>query len=601
MDGGGRHGSGGVADGLFGGGERWGWEFVVPAGPVAHPDSGSPPVWVEPYFPELAELDNRRALRLTGLQSAGVVLMILFCGLLTVGLIGAAVLAVVFVAVSLATNPARQHDRARQRAVEERQRQWVAHQQRVADWQRVLREHWQAEVRRRAAADTWFPLVLGSGPARIDVVGGTGDGWAGLLAGFGAPVLAGGQALVVDDMTEQAVAVELAQLARLRGIPVEHARFPGTALRTDLGEEYGPEDLADSLAAALATMRAPGTDTDLVTIDATVIRTVARRLDAPLTYPRLAAGLAVLLRQDERHAQEAELAPHEVARLTEAIDSVSPGERRQNRLHYVKDQLDSLAEGATDGVRDLPAARWWRSGQLTVLSTEGLGPLRKDLADRVLFFRVLHALRTRAFPPGTGTLVVAGADHLGREALEALARQARAAGVRLVLLLEHLREATLHVAGGSGSAIVFMRLGNGEEAKAAAEFIGHQHTFVVSQLTRQVGETLTTGRGGSYGEQLGESRTHTSNSGPHRGSSTSTGTSFSRSWQESVNTSRATSTSDGETTARVYEFTVEPTQLQALPPTGIVLVEFAAGGRRVVFGDCNPAIVAMLRVSSRPR
>ncbi|MFD6229465.1 hypothetical protein ACFWFZ_21725 [Streptomyces sp. NPDC060232] len=191
---------------------------------------------------------------------------------------------------------------------------------------------------------------------------------------------------------------------------------------------------------------------------------------------------------------------------------------------------------------------------------------------------MLHALRTRAFPSGTGTLVVAGADRLGREALEALARQARAAGVRLVLLLEHLREATLQVAGGSGSAIVFMRMGNGEEAKAAAEFIGHQHTFVVSQLTRQVGETLTTGRGSSYGEQIGDSRTHTSNSGPHPGSSTSTGTSFSRSWQESVNASRATSTSDGETTARVYEFTVKPTQLQALPPTGIVLIESAAGG-----------------------
>ncbi|MER7733126.1 hypothetical protein ABTX80_19775 [Streptomyces erythrochromogenes] len=558
-------------------------------------------MWFEPYFPELAELENRRALRLTGPQSAGVVLVILFCGLLTVGLIGAAVLAVVFVAVMAATHPARQRDRARQRAVEERQRHWAAHQQRVADWQRVLREHWEAEMRRRAAADTWFPLVPGSGSARIDVVGGTGDGWAGLLATFGGPVLAGGQALLVVDLTEQAVAVELAQLAGLRGVPVGYVPFPGAALRTDLGDEYTPEDLADSLAAALATMRPPGTDTDLVTIDATVIRTVARRLDAPLTYPRLAAGLAVLLRQDEQHAQEAELAPHEVVRLTEAIDSVGRGERRQNQLHHVKDQLDSLSEGVGDYPRDRPAAEWWRPGQLTVVSTDGLGPLRKDLADRVLFFRVLHALRTRVFPPGTGTLVVAGADHLGRDALEALARQARTAGVRLVLLLEHLREATLQVAGGSGSAIVFMRMGNGEEAKAAAEFIGHRHTFVVSQLTRQVGETLTTGRGSSYGEQIGESRTHTSNSGPNQGSSTSTGTSFSRSWQDSVNASRATSTSDGETTARVYEFTVEPTQLQALPPTGIVLVESAAGGRRVAFGDCNPAIGAMPRVSSRPR
>ncbi|MFF9980319.1 hypothetical protein [Streptomyces erythrochromogenes] len=58
--------------------------------------------------------------------------------------------------------------------------------------------------------------MLGSGPARIDVAGGTGDGWAGLLTGFGAPGLADGQALLVGDLTEQAVAVELAQLARPR-------------------------------------------------------------------------------------------------------------------------------------------------------------------------------------------------------------------------------------------------------------------------------------------------------------------------------------------------------------------------------------------------
>lgn len=52
----------------------------------------------------------------------GVVLVVLFCGLITVGPIGAAVLAVVFVAVMVATSPARHHERAHRRAVEERQR-----------------------------------------------------------------------------------------------------------------------------------------------------------------------------------------------------------------------------------------------------------------------------------------------------------------------------------------------------------------------------------------------------------------------------------------------------------------------------------------------
>uniref|UniRef100_A0AAU2JWX8 Type VII secretion protein EccE n=1 Tax=Streptomyces sp. NBC_00049 TaxID=2903617 RepID=A0AAU2JWX8_9ACTN len=598
MSAGGRPGGGDLADGVFGGRERWGWEFVVPPGVVAHPDEGNPPVWVEPYFPELAELENRRALRLSGPQNVGVVLAILVCGMLTVGLIATALLVVVFLAVSLGTHPARQHGRARQRAVEERQRLWGAHQQRVAAWQQMLHEDRQAQLRRVAVADTWFPVALTSGPARIDVVGGTGDGWAALLATFGGPVLAGGQALLVVDMTEQAVALELADLAARRGIPVAHVPFPAAALRTDLGAESDPEDLAESVAGALATLRPPGTDTDLHTVDVTLIRTVARRLDAPLTYGRLAAGLAVLLRLYEPEADgSGPLAPHEVALLTEAVDSVGRGERRQNELHYVQEQLASLAETPSGEVRDRPTGQWWQPGRLTVLATDDLGPRRKDLADRILFFRLLHALRTRAFPPGSGTLVVAGADHLGRDALEALARHARTAGVRLVLLLEHLREGALQVAGGSGSATVFMRLGNGEEAKAAAEFIGREHSFTVNQLTRQVGETLTTGRGGSYGEQIGES--FTSSTGP--GGSNAHGTSLSRSWQESVNSSAATSTTTGETTSRLYEFTVEPTQLQALPVTGLVLVEAAPGGRRVVFGDCNPAISGMPRVSPSPR
>ncbi|MFE3558679.1 hypothetical protein ACFXKW_28040 [Streptomyces sp. NPDC059193] len=558
-------------------------------------------MWVEPYFGELAELANRREMRLSGAQSVGVVLAILALGAITVGLIPAVVLAVVFVVVVLVTNPARQHDRARHRAALERQRQWEAHEQRVAAWQRMLHEHWQAQLRRAAAADTWFPLVLTSGPDRIDVVGGTGDGWASLLATAGGPVLAGGQALLVVDMTEQAVALELAGLAAQQGVPVRHVQFPAASLLTDLGAESGPDDLAESLAGALATMRPPGTDTDLHTVDVTLIRTVARRLDPPLTYGRLAAGLAVLLRLYEPVAGgSGPLAPHEVARLTEAVDSVGQGERRQNELHYVKDQLESLAAAEQGVAGDRPAAGWWSPGALTVLATDGLGPRLKDLADRVMFFRLIHALRTRTFPPGTGTLVVAGADHMGRDALEALARHARNARVRLVLILEHFREGNLHLAGGSSSATVFMRMGNGEEAKAAAEFIGRQHTFIVNQLTRQVGETLTTGRGSSYGEQFGESSSFTSG-GLKQGSSSTSGTSLSRSWQESVNASTATSTTTGETNSRLYEFTVEPTQLQALPPTGLVLVEAAPGGRRVVFGDCNPGIGLMSRVSPQPR
>ncbi|MES9511762.1 hypothetical protein ABWJ92_36115 [Streptomyces sp. NPDC000609] len=143
-------------------------------------------------------------------------------------------------------------------------------------------------------------------------------------------------------------------------------------------------------------------------------------------------------------------------------------------------------------------------------------------------------------------------------------------------------------------------------AKAAAQFIGQEYKFLVNQLTRQTGETLTEGRGSSYGYQRGVSDTDGSNrgggtSGSSWGSSRSFSTSLSRGWQDSTNTSTARSTTTGENLSRVYEFAIEPTQLQALPATGLVLVETGPAGRRVVFGDCNPGDNFLPRLSARPR
>jgi hypothetical protein len=235
----------------------------------------------------------------------------------------------------------------------------------------------------------------------------------------------------------------------------------------------------------------------------------------------------------------------------------------------------------------------------------------------VVFHRLLHELRTSRVQ-GQQVLVVAGADHIGRESLEALTRQARRVGVRLVLLLEHLRGETKQVLGSSDSAAILMQLGNAQEAAAAAEFIGRGHKFVLSQLTHQIGKTFTTGTGYSRGVTEGTSETtsHSQTSGTNTStgggaarslgrnwsqtSSDSLTTSRARTWQESVNRSVADSTNDGTTLGRVYEYTVEPTTIQSMPPTAFVLIESGTSGRRVIMGDCNPGIALRQRVSSQP-
>ncbi|MFF6886020.1 hypothetical protein ACFY9F_22900 [Streptomyces sp. NPDC012421] len=582
---------------VFDGAERWGWEYVPPPTPLPHPAAARPPEWTEPFYPELARLQAEEAGRR---GKAGVPVAVVVIGVCAVfNIFLALVLAVVGGVVLAATRPSRRVETARRAALADRDRRLAEHQQLLARWNEELEQHRQEQVRTSATLDTWYPVVLRSRPARVDVIGGSRHGWASLLAGVGGSVLTAGDALVVADLTEQRVALELFRLTRLRGIPVAHLPFPGTSLDADLLAGTTPENLAETIADALATLRPAGADGDLRTVDTALLRTVTTRLRAPLTYHRLAAGLAVLLRQYEPGTAGAgPLAREEVIALTEAIDTVGTGERRRNELHYLKDLVDAFLGGPApvDSASE-PSAPWWRPGQLTVVSTSGPGRHRKDIADRMLLARLTHGLDTLAREPRQGTLVLAGADRLGRDALEALALRARQAGVRLLLLLEHLRDGTEALAGGPDSATVFMRLGNGEEAKAAADFIGRQHTLVLTQLTRQFGETLSEGRGLSTGEQHGT--TSASSTGDIW--SSSHGSSLSHSWQQSVHSSRSLSTTTGETTSRVYDFTVEPTQLQALPPTGFVLVETTSRTRRVVFGDCNPAISLLPRVSATPR
>ncbi|MFF0258204.1 hypothetical protein ACFYR2_05200 [Streptomyces microflavus] len=599
-----------LAGRVFTGEERWGWEYVEPAAMVPHHLASKAPVWTEPAAPKARNRSgqgNERSGKGIGCGILLVVGITLF-GDARAGLALLIILTLIFTLGPLSRAAARSAARRR------RERLVKEYQDRVAAWQLVIAEHDAQQRLLAAGVDIWYPLRLESRPSRIDVFGGTANGWASLLTTVCGPLLGAGQAVLVLDFSQQSVALELAVLAAHRDVPVAHAPLPAATVTADLLAGSTPEELGECLAEALQSMRPDGAEVDLHTIDADLIETTARALAAPVTYARLAAGLRVLLRIYEPGEDGGPLSTDEVTALTRAIDLVGQGERVQNELRYVRGLMESMAKApAQAGVLADPAALW-QPGQLAVLATDDLVERRKDLTDRIAFFQLLHQLRQRRFTAG-GMLVIAGADRLGRNALESMARQARSAGIRLMLLFEHLREDTVKIVGGSDSATVLMRIGNGNEARDAAQFVGQGYKFLVNQLTKQVGETLTEGRGGSYGEQDGESTSHGANKGgslSHSGFLNSTSgrswgtsktftTSLSRSWQETVNTSTARSTTHGENLSRVYEFTVEPTQLQALPTTGMVVVEAGPSGRRVVFADCNPGITGLPRLSTVPR
>jgi hypothetical protein len=247
------------------------------------------------------------------------------------------------------------------------------------------------------------------------------------------------------------------------------------------------------------------------------------------------------------------------------------------------------------------------------MRTSHQNPRRKDLADRVLVQILLRHLREAGgrSAQGAGTLILVGCDHLGLRSLESLTQLARRAGIKTVLVMEHLRGDLVQLLGGSDSASIIMRLGNAQEAAAAAEHIGRGHKFVMNQISRQLSDASTEGEAKTWGatgtvtqssSMGGGSSTNFSDSGSssgsHRNWGSSTSVSRSDTWSRTVNWSTTNTVTDGATVSRVYEFAVEPTQIQSMPVTAFIFVGASRGQRQVVAADCNPGISLLDRVAS---
>jgi hypothetical protein len=236
--------------------------------------------------------------------------------------------------------------------------------------------------------------------------------------------------------------------------------------------------------------------------------------------------------------------------------------------------------------------------------------------------------------PWRRTLCLAGAEKLSGEVLDRLCDACETTRTGLVLAYRSLPSHVRERLGRGNTAVAFMRLGNGEDAKVASEQIGMEHRFVLSQLTDTVGSSVTDTGGWSYTSTVGTAdslslssstsqtsgrsrgRGHTRSDvapfGPRTGSgsqevSRSSGTSESESITEGINVSTSwgvsTSTAVGaneslaRTAQRSREFLVEPHELQQLPPSAVIISYASREGRQVVLADANPGILGLPTVS----
>ncbi|RKS71148.1 hypothetical protein BZB76_5634 [Actinomadura pelletieri DSM 43383] len=581
-----------------------GWRYAQ-----VHPDPGPPPG--RPEQPERAaavpaarrphEHMAALPLRIVFWGTLAGVVLVLLCGL--VGLIPwafAGVTLVAFGGVLGITGGALWRDErgvrariAREREAEERER---AERERRRDAAEKAYAKARAEWERRRSAyegqREWYPVAVPPGVDRVDVVGGTLAGWSAAVTTMGAARLAVGARLTVIDLSEGAVAHDLLRLAADRGDDPLVWVLPDDLPRLDVTRGLSPEALADVLSLVVSAGEAEGGTRDL-SFDNSILERIIDVLGPEATIPRITAALRVLAqvgdpRDDLRKGLLTEEQLERIATLfgRDATDRIVV-----RRAWALEAQLRKLEKLATEPVR-LPPAR------LHVVSMDRRAGV---LTNRILGTYVTTALthRIREAPPGgrwDHTLFLCGAEKLRGDVLDRLIDACEATGTGLVLMYRSIPGHVRERLGRRGHAAVgFMRLGNPEDARVAAEHIGAGQPLLIAEITEAAGETLLDVVGESYASTVAFARPRGDGltdpvwsplPAPAADDSVLVeGISSATAWGRTVEAR------DGK--QRFRELRVEPPQLQELPPTAMVFTHSGATGRRVLLVDANPGIITL--------
>jgi hypothetical protein len=492
---------------------------------------------------------------------------------------------------------------------------------------------WREQRSAFASQKRWYAVPVPAGIDRVDVVGGTLAGWSAMLTMAAAYRLAAGGEVTVVDLSGGAVAADLADLGATTGAPPAVWVLPHDLPRLDLAASLSPGELADVLALTVSVAEEHGSARDLA-VDAAILDRVLDVLDGDATRPvlvgRVAAGLRALAQIGDPRADLVAglLTEREAGALGALFGRDATDRVVLERALGMEAQLRRLAGVGTERV-GLPR------GRLRVVAVDKrASPQSATTLGSFVVTALTHLIGQAPVTQGAAswrhTLFLLGAERLRADVLDRFADACEAGRSGLVLAYRSMPPHVRQRIGRGNAAVAFMRLGNAEDAKAASEQIGMAHRFVLSQLTETVGTSVTDTLGGSYTSTVGDSastatsasssesrstgagRTSPSGAGvlPLRGGGSrssqagaSSGTTESTSLTEGISTSTAwgvttsRATGDSESLARSLqrsrEFVVEPSELQRLPVTAMIVSHGAGAERRVVLADANPAIGAL--------
>jgi len=528
--------------------------------------------------------------------------------------------------------------RARIRAERLRVEQFRADQEsRLFAWQaehaRQLRE-WQSRRLAFESQKRWYAVALPAGIDRVDVAGGTLPGWSALLTMTAAHQLAAGGEVTVLDLSGGAVAADLVQVAR-GGIEPAVWVLPADLPRLDLAASLDATDLADVIALSVAVSEERGS-TAALAIDTAILERVIGVLGAGggVRLASVTAALRALAQVADPRADVAAglLTEQELSQLSALFGQGATDRVVLERALSIEAQLRKLAATGSEPIEPP------RSRLRVVAIDKRVGPLSARLLGSFVVTALTHLLgQAEAGQPWRHTLYLLGAERLRDDVLDRLTDVCENSRSGLVLAYRSMPPQVRQRIGRGNACVAFMRLGNAEDARAAAEQIGTEHRFVLSQLTETVGTSVTDTTGVSYTSTVGESASLAtsatgseslsrgggqSRSAPSSflpfggGSSRSAETSRSHgsSQSESLTAGISTSTAWGLSTSRAAgdseslarsmqrsrEFLVEAAELQRLPPTAMIVSYGTATGRHVVLADANPAIGSLAVATTSP-
>jgi hypothetical protein len=460
-------------------------------------------------------------------------------------------------------------------------------------WRQRIEAFETAEALRYLTEPWWFSSRPQQPWSVVPVFGGTRIGWEALLATLGTSLLASGDNLTIANLSEWPVTASLAELASARRVSVRWAGISARESSIDLFEGLGSEELISLVLNALAT-EDPSAHRREHIEDRALLRSIAVQLKPHVNLGRLRSALRILLREAPLTEEDAQLSAEEFDALTEMFgQEIRTGTDLLGRSYQLEHALQELsffarlpAPAGGAGMAPTPAAK--TAGQVPQLVlydvAHDLDMHEHDLGADLLVQRLLRQLTDNGRGSGAGdVLVIAGADRLYQRTLDRLLALAETRRLRVLLMFNRLRNNALGALGASDTC-AFMRLSDYREATHAAEQVGRSHKFVLSQITQTRGVAYDEGTSRSTGREQGRSTSSTFGGQFSVSHSANVGVSQS----EGTSTSRNVSTSDSESSQRVYEFDLEPREVQALPATAIFLVEQARGTSALA--DCDPTI-----------